>query len=66
MKKLAMLILLAAVVSFAQQPGGESASKAKILTRAEFDALLATPGRVILIDVRRPRKLPRTAASRCT
>lgn len=57
MKKLAMLILLAAVVSFAQQPGGESASKAKILTRAEFDALLATPGRVILIDVRRPTEI---------
>jgi rhodanese-related sulfurtransferase len=57
MKKLVLLILLASVVSFAQQPGAAPASKAKILTRAEFDALLATPGRVLLIDVRRPTEI---------
>jgi rhodanese-related sulfurtransferase len=57
MKKLVLLILLASAVSFAQQPGAAPASKAKILTRAEFDALLATPGRVLLIDVRRPTEI---------
>lgn len=57
MKRLALLILLATAVSFAQQPGAEPASKAKILTRAEFDALLASPGRVLLIDVRRPTEI---------
>ena len=57
MKKLVLLILFAAAVSFAQQPGAAPASKAKILTRAEFDALLATPGRVLVIDVRRPTEI---------
>jgi rhodanese-related sulfurtransferase len=57
MKKLVLLILLAAAVSFAQQPAAAPASKAKVLTRAEFDALLATPGRVLLIDVRRPTEI---------
>jgi rhodanese-related sulfurtransferase len=54
MKKLILMILLASAVSFAQQPGAETKSKAKILTRAEFDALVATPGHVLLLDVRRP------------
>jgi rhodanese-related sulfurtransferase len=57
MKKLVLLILLASAVSFAQQPGAESKSKAKILTRAEFDALVATPGHVLLLDVRRPTEI---------
>jgi rhodanese-related sulfurtransferase len=57
MRKLVLLILLASAVSFAQQPATAPASKAKILTRAEFDALLATPGRVLLIDVRRPTEI---------
>jgi rhodanese-related sulfurtransferase len=57
MKKLFLMILLASAVSFAQQPGGESKSKAKILTRVEFDALVATPGRVLLLDVRRPTEI---------
>jgi rhodanese-related sulfurtransferase len=56
-KRLLVLILLAAAVSIAQQPGAEPASKAKILTRAEFDALLASPARVLLIDVRRPTEI---------
>jgi len=56
MRKQVLLILLATAVSFAQQPGAAQA-KAKILTRAEFDALLATPGRVLLIDVRRPTEI---------
>jgi rhodanese-related sulfurtransferase len=57
MRKLVLLILLASAVSFAQQPATAPASQAKILTRAEFDALLATPGRVLLIDVRRPTEI---------
>src|SRR5580692_5650178 len=57
MRKLVLLILLATTVSFAQQPSVAPASKAKVLTRAEFDALLATPGRVLLIDVRRPTEI---------
>ncbi len=57
MRKLVLLVLLASAVSFAQQPAAEQPSKAKILTRAEFDALLATPGRVLLIDVRRPTEI---------
>ena len=57
MKRLVLLILLASAVSFAQQPGAAETAKAKILTRAEFDALLATPGRVLLIDVRRPTEI---------
>ncbi len=57
MRKLVLLILLASAVSFAQQPGAAQASKAKILTRAEFDTLLATPGSVLLIDVRRPTEI---------
>jgi rhodanese-related sulfurtransferase len=57
MKKLVLLILLASAVSFAQQPGDAPASKAKILTRAEFDALMAKPGSVLLLDVRRPTEI---------
>jgi rhodanese-related sulfurtransferase len=56
------LLLLAtlAVPAFAQAPAtnpGTSAAPApgiKALTRAEFDALVATPERVLLLDVRRP------------
>jgi rhodanese-related sulfurtransferase len=57
MKKLAMLILLAAAVAFGQQQAAAPASKAKVLTRAEFDDLMATPGRVLLLDVRRPPEI---------
>jgi rhodanese-related sulfurtransferase len=57
MKKLLLMILFASAVSFAQQPGAAPASKAKILTRAEFDALLATPGQALVIDVRRPTEI---------
>jgi len=57
MKRVLVLTLLAAAISFAQQPAAEPAAKAKILTRAEFDTLMATPGRVLLIDVRRPTEI---------
>ncbi len=56
MKKLVLLILFASAVSFAQQPAAQT-SKAKIFTRAEFDALLAKPGSVLLLDVRRPTEI---------
>ena len=56
MKKIALLILLTAAVSFAQQPAA-TGSKAKIFTREEFDALMANPGSVLLLDVRRPTEI---------
>jgi rhodanese-related sulfurtransferase len=57
MKKLVLLILLASAVSFAQQPSATEPIKSKIFTRAEFDALLARPGSVLLLDVRRPTEI---------
>jgi rhodanese-related sulfurtransferase len=56
MKRLGMLILLFAAVAIAQQPAA-STSKAKVLSRAEFDTLMATPGRVLLLDVRKPTEI---------
>src|SRR6202451_4550063 len=53
MRKLILIILLAAAALFAQAPP----SKAKTLTRAELDQLLATPDKVLLIDVRRPDEI---------
>src|SRR5580658_10267242 len=53
MRKLILITLLAATTAFAQAP----AAKAKILTRAELDQLLATPDKVLLIDVRRPDEI---------
>jgi len=57
MKKLILLILLASAVCFAQQQAKDASIKAKVLTRAEFDALMATPGKVLLLDVRRPTEI---------
>lgn len=57
MKKLILLTLFAAATSFAQQPATAQASRAKVLTRVELDKLLATPDRVLLIDVRRPDEI---------
>lgn len=57
MKKLVLLLLLASAATFAQPQGGDAPSKAKIFTRAEFDALMAKPGSVLLIDVRRPTEI---------
>jgi rhodanese-related sulfurtransferase len=63
-------IVLFSAVAFAQQvqpPEGSAASlrgvqqepscKAKKLTRAEFDTLLAHPDQILLIDVRRPDEI---------
>jgi rhodanese-related sulfurtransferase len=56
MRKLFLLMMLAVTVALGQQ-GATPASKAKILSRAEFDALLATPGQVLLLDVRKPTEI---------
>jgi rhodanese-related sulfurtransferase len=59
MKKLALTILLAAAAAFGQQ--GETkkgpASQAHVLTSAEFDALLAHPDQLLIVDVRRPDEI---------
>jgi rhodanese-related sulfurtransferase len=60
MKTLTILIALVATPAFAgaeppQTPAAQAAkASAKKLSRAEFDALLSTPDRVLLLDVRRP------------
>jgi len=62
MRKLILFTFLAIATSFAQQSeapkdgkkGKAPASTAKVLTVAEFDALLASPEKVLVIDVRRP------------
>jgi rhodanese-related sulfurtransferase len=57
MKKTILMMLLATTVAFAQQgaaPGKGPKSQAKVLTRAEFDALIANPDQILIIDVRRP------------
>jgi hypothetical protein len=61
------LLLVAATMSLvsatlaqgaeAPQPGGEAkapAFKAHVLTKDELDNLLATPNKVLVVDVRRP------------
>jgi rhodanese-related sulfurtransferase len=57
MRKVILVMLLTAAVGFGQQQGAAPVSKAKTLTRGEFDKLLATPGRVLLLDVRRPDEI---------
>ena len=54
MRKLILIAFLAAAAAFAQNA---APSKAKVLTRAELDQLLATPDKVLLIDVRRPDEI---------
>jgi rhodanese-related sulfurtransferase len=46
MKKLTLLILIAATMTLGQQP--------HVLTNPEFDELLAKPDQLLIIDVRRP------------
>src|ERR1700734_905784 len=54
MRKLILITLLAAAAAFAQSG---APAKSKVLTRAELDQLLATPDKVLLIDVRRPDEI---------
>jgi rhodanese-related sulfurtransferase len=56
MNKMILTVLVAAVVAFGQT-GDKQASHAKVLTRAELDELLAKPGRVLIVDVRRPDEI---------
>jgi rhodanese-related sulfurtransferase len=61
MNKMILTILVAAVVAFGQSDNAKQADKqashAKVLTRAELDELLAKPGRVLIVDVRRPDEI---------
>ena len=61
MRKLILIVLLAAATTFAQTGGAPKApqgkaapSKAKVLSRAEFDDLMSHPDRILLLDLRRP------------
>jgi rhodanese-related sulfurtransferase len=54
MCKLILITFLAAAAALAQSG---TPAKAKTLTRAELDQLLATPDKVLLIDVRRPDEI---------
>jgi rhodanese-related sulfurtransferase len=58
MRRLIVIMLFATAVAFGQQagntPDAAPKSQAKVLTRTEFDALVAKPDRLLLIDVRRP------------
>jgi rhodanese-related sulfurtransferase len=53
MLKTILITLLAAAAALAQN----APAKAKTLTRSELDQLLASPDKVLLIDVRRPDEI---------
>jgi len=63
---IAAALILASAASFAQQAGAPAAApaaqpwtyKTKQLSRADVDALLLQPGKVLVLDVRRPDELP--------
>jgi rhodanese-related sulfurtransferase len=60
MKKLFLIMLVAATFAFGQADKGKEAprkSQAKVLTRAEIDDLLSKPDQVLIVDVRRPDEL---------
>lgn len=56
MRRLVFIALLAAATASPQENAGtkQPAFKAKKLSRVELDRLLAHPGEILLIDVRRP------------
>jgi rhodanese-related sulfurtransferase len=62
---IAATLILASAASFAQQAAAPAAAtsqpwtyKTKQLSRADVDALLLQPGKVLVLDVRRPDELP--------
>jgi rhodanese-related sulfurtransferase len=60
MEKAILTIFLAAALVFGQQGGDAKkspSSQAKVLTPAEFDALLAKPEQILILDVRRPDEI---------
>ena len=68
MKTAGVMVVLAALVDVGRGGAGASgaactreasrpASNAKVLKRAEIDALLAQPSNVLVIDVRRPDEI---------
>jgi rhodanese-related sulfurtransferase len=52
-----VMIALWSSVGLAQEADTKSTEQAHELTRAEFDALLAHPERLLIVDVRRPDEL---------
>lgn len=57
MRNLVVIMLFATALAFGQQAGNPPnarKSQAKVLTVAEFDALVAKPDQLLIIDVRRP------------
>lgn len=63
-KTVASLLALTALFSFSQAAVTQAAtpSKAHILTNKEFDALLATPEQIVVIDVRRPDEVQKNGS----
>jgi rhodanese-related sulfurtransferase len=60
MNKIILTILVAAVAfgqADSKQDADKQVSHAKVLTRVELDQLLAKPGRVLIVDVRRPDEI---------
>jgi len=59
MKRVLFALLLMTAAAFGQQTNPQNAKgpQAKVLSRAEFDALIAKPSDVLLIDVRRPDEI---------
>jgi rhodanese-related sulfurtransferase len=66
-KLLVLAAAFAAVTTFAAEPAAQSAqqpaarpkAQARELSRAEFEALLAKPEKLLILDVRRPDELTR-------
>jgi rhodanese-related sulfurtransferase len=60
MKNIWFAIVMSALWSsagFAQAPASNGTGAARVLSRAEFDALLEHPERLLIVDVRRPDEL---------
>lgn len=65
MKKLLVMLLMVTATAIGQPRQASSAqahqgppkSQAKVLSRAEFDALFAKPDQILIIDVRRPDEI---------
>jgi len=67
MKKLLLMMLMVTAAAIAQSPQdapstssnrpGSPKSDAKVLTREEFDAWLAKPDQILIVDVRRPDEI---------